>query len=73
MQDVKIILRDGVSCMITVEHEISFLGKFTLSDARVYPLQYVFDFIRMWSIKFDKSVHLSVCLQLQLQHILLMS
>ena len=45
--------------MITVQHEISFLGIFTLSDAHMHRLElrYVFDIIFMWCIKFEKSVH----------------
>lgn len=48
--------------MITVQQEISFLGRFALSDAHTYQLrlQHAFDFICMWSIRFDKSIHLLV-------------
>lgn len=43
--------------MITVQQEIK--TRFALSDAHMYQLrlQYAFDFICMWSIKFDKSIH----------------
>ena len=58
MQDVKITLC-CVTCDYCATRKIFFLEQFTLSDTPMYQLgfQYVFDFVCMWSIKFDKSIH----------------
>lgn len=74
LQDVEIILW-CVMYDYCATWNIIFLGSFTLSDTHMYLLllQYVFDFICMWSIKFDKkcksAVHFVCISNLALQHL----